>query len=231
MKNNAKTKAKKFLSEYKINKLTLEDLCRIIKLQGYTIVEYNQIFNDENVAKLIDALGVQEAVDKSRGFTYADNQRRLVFLHEDLSDAEKLLVLAHEEGHIYCGHLSSAPIIGKDVVEEHEAGEFTHYILNRSIAERIGGFVKKNKKICGVVAIILAVIIVASLIFGFVKDQQSYYGEYYITASGNKYHEEMCIFVKDKTNTHRMTIEEYESGDYQPCGICLPHSNNTEGGD
>ena len=28
------------------------------------------------------------------------------------------------------------------------------------------------------------------------------------------------------------TIEEYESGDYEPCGICLPHSNtNTESGD
>ena len=39
---------------------------------------------------------------------------------------------------------------------------------------------------------------------------------------GNKYHEKDCIFVKDKTNVHRMTEEEFESGEYEPCRICLP---------
>ena len=46
-----------------------------------------------------------------------------------------------------------------------------------------------------------------------------------LTSTGNKYHEEECIFVKDKTNTRRLTIEEFESGDYEPCDICLPHDS------
>lgn len=231
MNNRARAKAKEFLNEYRLTQVTLGDLRRIITSQGYTIVEFNHIFNDEHVTALIEALHLDEMVEKTKGFTYADRQRRLVFLHEDLSDNEKLLVLAHEEGHIYCDHFSSVPVIGRDVVEEHEANEFTHYILNRSVAGRVGGFIKERKKLCGTIAIVLAVCIIGLLIFNAVQKERSYYGEYYITSSGNKYHEEECIFVKDKTNIHRMTIEEFESGDYEPCGICLPHSNtNTESG-
>ena len=232
MSNNARAKAKAFLNEYRLNEVTLGALRRIITSQGYTIVEFNHIFNDEHVSALIEALGLDDVVEKAKGFTYADRQRRLVFLHEDLSDNEKLLVLAHEEGHIYCDHLSSVPVIGRDVVEEHEANEFTHYILNQSMTGRIGGFIKEQKILFRTVTVVLVVAIIGLMILNAVQRERSYYGEYYITSSGTKYHEEECIFVKDKTNIHRMTIEEYESGDYEPCGICLPHSNtNTESGD
>ena len=229
MGNSAKIKANAFLNEYRLQEVTLEDLRRIITSQGYTIVEFNHIFNDENVTALIEALGLDEMVEKAKGFTYADRHRRLVFLHEDLSDKEKLLVLAHEEGHIYCDHMSSVPVIGRDVVEEHEANEFTHYILNRGVTGKIGGFLKTHKKHCFIAAVSLIVCIIGLVIFLAIQKERSYYGEYYITSSGNKYHEEECIFVKNKSNIHRMTIEEYESGTYGPCGTCLPHSI-TEGG-
>ena len=229
MKNNIRTKAKAFLNEYKLNEVTLQDLRRIINSQGYTIIEFNHIFNDENVTKLIESLGVEEAIDKSRGFTYADRQRRLVFLHEDLSDDEKRLVLAHEEGHIYCEHLSSHPIIGKDVVEEHEANEFTHYILNVCAGRKFTSIIRNHKKVVSIVAVLLIVFAIGLVVFNAIKKEQSYYGEYYLTSTGNKYHEEQCIFVKEKTNIRRMTIDEFESGEYEPCDICLPHSNvNTE---
>ena len=225
MKNDIKAKAKLFLNEYKLSEVTLSDLRRIIQSQGYTIVEFNHIFNDENVTTLIESLGIEDAIDKSRGFTYADRQRRLVFLHEDLSDDEKRLVLAHEEGHIYCGHLSTHPIIGKDVVEEHEANEFTHYILNVGASRKLENVIRKNKKVLSIVAALLIVFAIGLIVFTAVRKEQSYYGEYYLTSTGNKYHEEKCIFVKDKTNIHRMTIDEFESGDYEPCDICLPHDS------
>ena len=225
MNNNIKAAAKSFLNEYKLNEVTLDSLREIIARQGYTIVEFNNIFNDENVTALIEALGVDEQVEKTKGFTYADSKRRLVFLNEDLSDAEKLLVLAHEEGHIYCNHLSSVPIIGKDVVEEHEANEFTHYILNNSISHKVGFIVKTRKKAITIATAILIVLIAGVIVFSAVRKEQSYYGEYYLTSTGNKYHEEECIFVKDKTSVHRMTIEEFESGEYEPCEICLPHDS------
>lgn len=231
MNNNVKAKAKAFLNEYHLTEITLEGLKRVITGQGYTIVEFNHIFNDEAVTALIEALDLDEMVAKAKGFTYADRQRRLVFLHEDLSEKEKLLVLAHEEGHIYCDHFSSVPVIGRDVVEEHEANEFTHYILNRGISGRIGGFIKARKKLFCMIAIVIAVAAMGLLALKATQKERSYYGEYYLTSSGNKYHEKDCIFVKNKTNVHRMTVDEYESGEYEPCGICLPHADNTERGE
>lgn len=85
------------MKEYGLQNVTLENLRSAIQKQGYTIVEYNNIFNGENVAALIDALGLENFCEGSKGFTYADKKRRLVFLHEDLSDKEKMMILAHEE--------------------------------------------------------------------------------------------------------------------------------------
>ena len=83
-------------------------------------------------------------------------------------------------------------------------------------------YVRKHKLAAILTAIGLVVLIAGAVIFFQVEKEKQYYGEYYITASGNKYHEKDCIYVKDKTNTHRMTIGEYESGEYEPCRICLP---------
>lgn len=228
MANGVREKAEDFLRQYGLSKITLDDIRRIITSQGYTIVEFNHIFNGEPVTRLIEALKLDEMVEKARGFTYADRYRRLVFVHEDLTDDEKLLVLAHEEGHIYCNHFSASPVIGRDVVEEHEANEFTHYILNRGVAGKLGDFVKKNRKVIGIVAALLAVLLVGTAILGKVKEERSYYGKYYITASGDKYHKEDCRFIKDKNNIRRMTKEEYESGKYEPCGICLAEDEERE---
>ena len=144
-----------------MGEVKLDGLKRVIKSQGYTIIEFNHVSNSKDVEDLIKLLGVSKYIEQTKGFTYADEQRRLVFLHEDLSDEEKLLVLAHEEGHIYCGHISSTSIMGKDVVEEYEANEFTHYILNKSIPQRFSTFVKTHRK--GFVGIAMIVLILKLL--------------------------------------------------------------------
>jgi hypothetical protein len=228
MSGSVRKKAEAFCRQYGVDKLTLEELRRIITSQGYTIVEFNHIFNDEPVTRLIEALKLDEMVEKARGFTYADRQRRLVFVHEDLTADEKLLVLAHEEGHIYCDHFSAAPVIGRDVVEEHEANEFTHYILNRGLAGKFSWGIKKHRKALCIIAVALAVLVAVAAVVGKVRQEQSYHGHYYITASGDKYHKEDCRFIKDKNNVHRMTVEEYESGEYEPCGVCMPQEKECE---
>ena len=80
----------------------------MLNVRGYTVVEYNHLSNDEIVSSLIKALKLSENIRNSKGFTYADQNQRIVFIHEDLSDAEKLLALSHDAGHIYLGHMSSA---------------------------------------------------------------------------------------------------------------------------
>lgn len=217
-----KLKARKFIKEFDVHELNYGTLKSAIESQGYTLVEYNHIFNDEDVSKLIEALKLSDNIIRSRGFTYADQNYRIVFVHEDLSDAEKLVVLSHEAGHIYLGHMSSTPVIGRDVQEEHEANEFSHFLMNQGKLDKANLWVRRHKTATILIVAILALLVTAGIVLSKIHTEKSYYGEYYITESGNKYHEKDCIFVKDKTNTHRMTIEEFESGEYEPCGICLP---------
>lgn len=221
MDNNIKCKAKAFLSQFKLSEVTLENLKSVIQKQGYTIIEFNNITNNENVSALLTALDLQSLATQSKGFTYADSQRRLVFVHEGLSDDEKLMVLAHEEGHIYCNHLSSTPILGRDVVEEHEANEFAHYLLHRSVWQKFGCMVKGHSKASIAAVLIIALIVVGCIIGYKMYCENAYYEEYYITSTGNKYHDKDCGYVKGKDNIERLTIEQYESGEYEPCGKCL----------
>ncbi len=55
-----------------------------------------------------------------------------------------------------------------------------------------------------------------------IHDEKTYYGEYYVTETGSKYHEKNCMFVKDKNSVCRLIEEEFQSGDYEPCKTCLP---------
>lgn len=222
MTENIRRTARLFRNEFEVSNVTLEDLRSVMKKQGYTIIEYNNIFNSEYVAALIKMLDLEQVCERSKGFTYADSKYRLVFLHEDLSEKEKLIVLAHEEGHIYCNHLSSSPIIGRDVVEEHEANEFSHYLLHQGVRQKIFYFLAQYRKVFAAFAIIIALLMSGCIIYNAMNQKQGDYNDFYITSAGNKYHKADCIFIKDKTTIRRMTEKEFESGEYEPCKICLP---------
>lgn len=211
-----------FRKDFALNRITCYELYGAIEKQGYTIIEYNGIFNDENVTSLVEALNIQENIARSKGFTYADGNYRLVFVHEGLSEAEKTIVLAHEAGHIYCGHMSSVPIIGNDVMEEFEANEFAHYLLRPGGAARLkqAAFQHKKKLIGGVAA--LSLVTGGVSVYNVVNNPNDYYGEYYVTSSGSKYHIKDCIYIREKTNIRRLTQEELESSEYEPCKVCLP---------
>lgn len=219
---DVKKKANAFRKEFGKQEINFRTLQAWTEKQGYTVVEFNHIFNDAPVAELIEALHLSELTARSRGFTYADRSYRIVFVHEDLSEAEKLLVLAHEIGHIYCGHMAVGSVIGSDVREEYEANEFAHYLLHESGIRRLVHVAEKHKKAVIVSLICLALIVAAGITFAVIQREKRYYREYYITETGSKYHKKNCIFVKDKTNVSRLTLEEFESGSYEPCSICLP---------
>lgn len=213
--------AQQFAKDFNIYEVTYDKLKRAVEKQGYTVVEYNQISNNDLVATLVKSLKLEAQVSHARGFTYADNNHRIVFIQEDLSEDEKVLVMAHEQGHIYCRHMSKAPIIGQDVRDEFEANEFAHYLLTPSLCVKIKLCIQKHKKLSIAIMILGGMLIACSIIFLAVHTEQQYYGDYYVTETGNKYHCKDCSFIANKTNTRRMTVEEYESGEYEPCEICL----------
>lgn len=223
MNSKGKTEAKKFLEKYNLWDITSQNLKRICDDMGYTVVEFNHIYNDENVKTLLEALNIKKYAESSKGFTYADKNYRLIFLHDGLSEEEKTVVLSHEIGHVCCGHFNTAPILGKDVFEEYEANEFSRYILQR---REKGGFSKtffKHKKLAAFLAALVVFAGIAYGAFSLAERQKSYYGEFYVTPQGESYHEKECIFIKNKTTARRLTKEEFESGKYKPCRICIPH--------
>ena len=80
----------------------------------------------------------------------------------------------------------------------------------------------EQKKLAATIISVIGVLAVVLIIAMTVHRNSSYYGHYYITENGSKYHEEDCLIIKDKSNTRRLTEEDFASGEYEPCQVCLP---------
>ena len=222
MSNVIKQSVNQFIKQNRITTINYLALKEVAKNIGFTVIEFNNIFNDKDIETVIQNLGLDETVLRSRGFTYTDKNYRLVFINEDLNDDEKMYVLSHELGHIVCGHYTTAPIIGRDVKEEHEANEFSHYLLKNNFLRNFKIAITEHKRMAIVLVSVLFVIlglVVAGLV---INKEKSYYGDFYITTTGDKYHQAECIHVKNNNNIERLTKEQFESGEYEPCGTCLP---------
>lgn len=222
MRKSLKLEVNKFIKKHSLFNPDYTSLKKAAQNIGYTIVEFNNICNDKDIETIIKNLEISDNVLISRGFTYADNNYRLIFINENLNDEEKAIVLSHELGHIVCEHMTRNSIIGTDVKEENEANEFSHYLLKQGSTRKIKQCISRHKKIAIATTCILVFLIVGFFVYQYIDLEQSYYGEYYVTSTGKKYHEEDCIFVKDKTNVERLTKEQFESGEYELCEMCLP---------
>ena len=209
--------ARAFKKKYQLKAINSAVLCETLEKQGYTVVEFNAIENPTDVAALIEALNLQEQIIVSKCFTYQNDKYRIVFLHEDLNDEERTIVLAHEEGHIWNDHMSADSILGKDIIQEYGANEFAHYLLK----DKTG----KNKR-TKLIAAICALVILAGAGTGIAikqnYDKAVYTENLYRTETGGKYHVRDCMYIKDKTDVYRLTQEEFDSGEYEPCEACMP---------
>lgn len=217
---SGKKAALKFRKKFKVLKPTLDGIKKALRALGYDLVEFNAIYNDENVSVILDKLELNPLVETQKGFTYTDADYRLVFLHEDLSDEEKRVVLLHEVGHIFCGHMQEKTYIGRDVQQEAEANGFAYCLLNPGAKDAIAHFFRGKWQ-----WVVLGVFVL-SLVVGacwFAYRENLFYGDFYVTTSGNRYHRKECIHIKNKTNVHRLTTEQFETEEYGPCGICLPN--------
>ena len=154
---NSKRQAADFKKKYRLNQITSKSLCFVFNRQGYIVVEFNGINDIDEVTALKDALGLGVFMEQSRCFTYRDDKYRIVFINENLNEEERLVALAHEEGHIWNDHLTKDNVIGNDVIQEYEANEFAHYLLK-----------DKTGKKTSVIVLLCALVAVAGIIAGIV---------------------------------------------------------------
>lgn len=214
---NGRQQAKAFRKQYGIKIVNSATLCEALTEQGYTIIEFNGIQEKESVSDLISALRLEDQVSHSKCFTYQNDKYRLIFIHEDLNDEERTVVLAHEQGHIWNQHMHKDNAIGADVIHEHEANEFAHYLLD----DRFG----KKKRIRIITLVCVAALILITYIGLYVKqshDKAVYTEDLFRTETGTKYHVRDCIYIRDRTDVYRLTQEEFDSGKYEPCSACMP---------
>ena len=222
MSKEIKNKANELIKKYQLKDVNVNSLSEIIIKLGYTVVLFNKSVNNNDVETILNNLNLQEYILNSRGFTYTDSNYRLVFLNESLNDEESVFVLAHEIGHIVFNHVKSGTIIGNDVQEEYVANEFVHYLLNPAPVTKIKNAISTRKKLVISVLIVLIITLILGMVFIRINKEQTYYGDYYVTTSGHKYHRKECIYVKYKNNISRLSKEDFEKGLYDACDVCLP---------
>ena len=222
MSGGVKEKARQFVRSCPAGCTSAQAVKDALARQGYTVVPFNGVCDEAPTATILRSLRLQEYARTGKGFTYADGSYRLVFVHEDLSDREQLLVLLHEQGHILCGHMGATAIMGQDVLQEHEANEFAHHVLHPGPLFRFSQWSRRHKKalIAAVVSILVLCIAVGTCVGLHVHKRNA--ETFYITNTGSKYHERDCIYVKNKSDVTAMSRQELEEQGYTPCDVCHP---------
>ena len=216
MKNDAKRAANSFLRQYALASPSLDDLVVAVADMGFEVIDYDP--KDSTMMVLKERLNLTNDIITQEAFVYQNGDVKLLFIRDSLNGKEKLFAIAHELGHIVLEHTSLHP----SVIEEHEANEFSHYILHPNVGLKAQAVIIRHKRIAGAVAIGLIVVMLAIGIYLERSNQRQYTDGFYVTPNGTKYHRAVCSVIKDRTHVRKMTREEYESGDYEPCGLCVP---------
>lgn len=221
---NYKKQCAAYRKKYKISRVTSGTLRAALEEQGYTVVEYNGIDDNENVRTLKELLGLASYMEQSEGFTYRDDKYRLVFINESLTEEEKQIVLSHEQGHIWNGHMTKEHVFGNDVMQEYEANEFAHYLMKDK-----AGNERRIKAVCALAGVLFLTVLAAGIFLNRRREEAVYTDHFYVVGSGTKYHQRECMYIKNRKDVRRLTKEEFDSGMYEPCKACLPGMGADDG--
>lgn len=102
---SAKQVANSLLRKYKLGAPTLDEILFIIKSYGFEVIDYEIDKVCGSIDTLINELSLQSYATAGKAFTYQKEDVKLLFVCDSMSANEKRYALAHELGHIACGHL------------------------------------------------------------------------------------------------------------------------------
>ncbi len=218
-RNRSKTLADQFLWEHKVSRITLDNLLFFIEERGFEVIDFSTNDNSSSTNAIFEQLGVDHLSECNSAFLYSNGELRYVFINEELDETEKLYALAHEFGHLQCGHVSFGPFTHGTFEQEHQANEFAHYLLHPSAKHFVHTWIYEHKLLTIIIGIVLLLCIASIPVTQYVQSKK-YHDYYYVTDGGEHYHLEGCYYIQGK-DAHRMTEEEFDSGKYTPCKICF----------
>ncbi len=213
--NSAEKAAYKFLKTFGVTFPSLHALQSSAEELGYTIVNFSHIVNDEDVENLLNILNLKKFSEFSECFTYSDPHHKIIFMREGLSSREQLILLAHELGHIFMGHMEKEGCSG-NITFENEANEFSHSLLKKDFIREIWLTLSFNKVKTVLVTVLVTLLIILGLFIAYNKGED----KYCITSSGERYHLPTCETIQEYNFIYG-TEKEFKKLGKTPCGVCL----------
>ena len=212
--------ARTFLSQFHHKPFTVSDLEKALQAQGFSLVTYSRVSNGREVTTLLTSLHLFDYAARQSAFTYQDPHLRIVFMQENLSQQEQMILLSHELGHILCRHMEQTRISGpgSGVLQEQEANEFASILLryNRRCRPR-----RTALWIGGGLAAAAALVVLVLCLLPAGSGQRVY-----LTESGRCYHKQDCQYVIGKDNTTSVTVQQAKAAGYDACSWCFGHSGS-----
>ena len=203
-------------------RITDTDLIALIQEEGYEVIRYGTASNTPAVRELIRSLGLEEVCRERQAFSVRQGDARLVFVSDNLNAEDLRITLAHELGHLACGHMEVAPDREATLVaQEYEANEFAHHLLHPAPAEVVLNCLHRRRNRACLAAVLVLLVGIVAVFLGM------WHGGYYVTGNGKKYHVWNCRYVRNSRNTRRIAVNEVEL--YEACNVCLPEIRGTTG--
>ena len=138
--------------------------------------------------------------------------RNIIFINNNVPAEDKCYLLYHETGHILLNHIKNRMSTKNNILLEIEADSFAYELIN---------YTKPNLMV-RILTVILITVLLTALSYSAYQKYNSYIHAdmVYITSTGNSYHRNSCIYVKNRDCT---TLERTEADkNYDPCKVCNP---------
>lgn len=218
--------ARKFIRHYGLAKtsLSVESLKKISRSMGYDVSCFNP--NSKEHIDLLSKIGMQDYAKTHAAFTYAQNNKKIIFIVFYSSERDKIYLLLHEIAHLYLNHMHDSS--KSETEKEEEANKFTHYVMKYKTS--------KIKFTYFIVSICVALLfMICTITYHKKNDSTEKYKPSQIiqitsssnervvlvTKTGTKYHLLDCHYIAGRT-VFKLNIEEAKKAGYTACTYCRP---------
>ena len=217
--NQSKAKACEIL--LKEGKMTTSKCKSLIKRLGWSILEFGRTSDDNAATDILSKLQMEAYAETCKSFACRTGEYKLVFVRAGLPDAEQLILLTHELGHIVLDHPDDIGVLGCTAIQEQEANVFSEVLRHPTLSTYIHIIAKRHKRMVAIIFLALAVSISCYTAISQINSPHlTDNTKVYVTTDGDKFHKRTCHMVADRANIMELTYAEAAQRELEPCQLC-----------